>query len=335
VNHALPVGLLLLAACGGSPDDATSPRVDLDPITREAVLMGTRARLVAFANVRSDSLATLDLALSVIEATDRELSTWRDDSDVSVLNRWTIGDPWLATGRWCSLLSDLYALHALTGGAFDPGVGQLIDAWDIHGAGRVPLEAELARARALTGLSKFRFVADACTLTRQVDVTLDTGGFGKGEALDRVVAKGVEGPWLIDLGGQLAVAGTPPGGGRWSVALAHPLARDIEALALEIPPGSLATSAGSERDLDVAGERVGHILDPRTGQPAAFTGSVSVWHVSALQAEALSTALYVMGPDEGLPWANALGLAAVYLIPDGDAARAVPTTAFEPLIVAR
>jgi thiamine biosynthesis lipoprotein len=229
-------------------------------------------------------------------------------------------------------MADLAALHARTGGAFDPAVGRLTDAWAIHEAGRVPDEAELAAALARSGLSRLAIDTDACTVIRQEDVTLDVGGFGKGEALDRVVAAGIEAPWLIDLGGQVTASGTPPEGGRWRVALAHPLARDQEALALEMPPGSLATSAGSERDLVVDGARVGHILDPRTGRPAPFTGSVSLWHERGLVADALSTALYVMGPDEGLAWATAEGLAAVFLIPEGDTLRVAATSAFEEFI---
>ena len=297
--------------------------------------MGTRARLVTYDATRDAGIATLDEALSLLEASDRSLSTWLDDSEISRLNRWPLGQPWPANGRACGLMADLFALRKLTGGAFDPAIGRLTDAWDIHGAGRVPEDAELPAALELSGLPLLRFTHADCTMTRLRDVTIDVGGFGKGEALDRVVAAGYEGPWLIDLGGQIAVAGAPPGAERWPVALAHPLDRDREFLALEIPPGSLATSAGSERDLDVAGERVGHILDPRSGQLAAFSGSVSVWHISGLYADALSTALYVMGPEEGLPWATERGLAAVYLVPEDDAVRVESTPAFEPFIVGR
>ena len=98
--------------------------------------------------------------------------------------------------------------------------------------------------------------------------------------------------------------------------------------------GSLSTSAGSERDLVVNGERVGHIFDPRTGRPATFNGSVTVWHERGLAADALSTALYVMGPEEGLRWARRQGIAACYLIPERGTLRVETTRAFRELVTA-
>ncbi len=96
--------------------------------------------------------------------------------------------------------------------------------------------------------------------------------------------------------------------------------------------GSLSTSAGSERDLVVNGVRVGHVLDPRTGRPATFDGSVTVWHERGITADALSMALYVMGPVEGLVLAEARGIAACYLIPERGTLRVDMTRAFRRLL---
>jgi len=328
---AAGLGLILLAACASCSGEPSA--ADADVVVREAVLMGTRARLATYADTRETGLDTLDAALIILEDSERELSTWLDESDVSRLNRTPVGEPWVTAGRTCGLFADLSALVARTGGAFDPAIGRLIDAWDIHGEGRLPDAGLLDAARARSGWSRLAVAPGTCTVVRGADATIDVGAFGKGEALDRVVAAGLPSPWLIDLGGQISVMGVPPGRAGWPVSLAHPRNRDREALALEIPPGSLATSGGSERDLLVNGERVGHILDPRTGGPAPFAGSVSVWHVSGLYADALSTALYVMGPDDGLAWATTQGLAAVYLIPEGDDLRVAATPAFEPFLV--
>ena len=95
--------------------------------------------------------------------------------------------------------------------------------------------------------------------------------------------------------------------------------------------GSLSTSAGSERDLVVSGLRIAHHFDPRTGRPATFTGSVTVWHERGLVADMLSTALYVMGPEPGLQWAEARGIAACYLIPERGTLRVETTRAFRRL----
>ena len=149
-------------------------------------------------------------------------------------------------------------------------------------------------------------------------MTLDAGGFGKGEALDRVreAERDRPGAWLIDFGGQVAVSGESVAGA-WPAAVAHPTRRDTPVLELLLAAGSLATSGGSERDLVLeSGARFGHIIDPRTGRPVSRSASVTVWHEDAFAADVLSTALYVMGPEEGLAWAGDYGFAVCFIVPD-------------------
>jgi thiamine biosynthesis lipoprotein len=266
-----------------------------------------------------------------VQATEAELSTWKADSLASRLNRQPVGVPLALPPAACRLFAQVDRLARDSGGTFDPAVGALISAWDLHGDGRVPDARSLADARALTGWSLLALDTTACQVTRRTGATIDTGAFGKGEAIDRVAAAGLPAPWLVDLGGQVGVAGGPPGTPGWTVSIAHPRVRDEVLFDVVLHEGSLSTSGGSERDQVVAGVRVGHILDPRSGHPAPFDGSVVVYHRSALTADALSTALYVMGPQHGLPWAESRGIAACYLVPDGTRVRRVMTAAFERL----
>ena len=124
---------------------------------------------------------------------------------------------------------------------------------------------------------------------------------------------------MVDLGGQLALVGESPVGG-WPVRIAHPRQRDMPVVELRLTSGSLAVSGGSERDRWVDGERVGHIVDPRTGRPVSRSLSVAVWHERALAADTIATALYVMGIDEGRDWAEAHGIAACFVVPHGSGA---------------
>jgi thiamine biosynthesis lipoprotein len=301
-------------------------------VQRDAYLMGTRASLSTYAGTRDAGLATLERAVRVLEDTEQELSTWRRDSSISVLNRHPIGSPWTADPRLCRMFVGVFAWHTATGGAFDPGVGQILQAWDIHGEGRIPTPEVLQRARASSGLSLLVMDKATCTLTRLGDVIVDVGAFGKGEALDRAAAALGPTPWMIDLGGQVSVGAPMPGGQPWRIAIAHPLHRDRPQMQVRMTEGSLSTSAGSERDLVVNGRRVSHHIDPHTGEPATFGGSVTVWHRSGLSADALSTALYVMGPAAGLGWAEAHDVTACYLIPNGDSVDVVMTRSFKKLI---
>jgi thiamine biosynthesis lipoprotein len=319
-------GLLLAAAAVAAP----AARTDL--VEREAYLMGTRAWLGTYAPDRAKALSALDSALAVLERSEAELSTWRADSAISALNRVPLGVPWRASGDLCRMFETLYAWSDASGHAFDPAIGALTTAWGIHDRARVPERIEVTQALRQSGLDRLDFDRPSCTLTRRADVTIDVGGFGKGEALDRAAAALPSASWMIDLGGQIAVGGPRPGGDPWPIDIAHPLHRDRAFLRVFLWSGSLSTSGGSERDLLVAGQRVGHILDPRTGFPAAFAGSVTVWHERALVADVLSTALYVLGPEEGLRWADARDLSVCYLIPERGEVRVVASDAFRRLL---
>ena len=280
--------------------------------------MGTTATFAAEAADRAAGLARLERMVRVVEVTEVELSTWRDDSALSELNRQPPGEPLSVPPALCDLLGRVEGWREATGGAFDPAIGSLIDAWGLRGAGRRPDATALGAARARAGWPLLGFDREACTVTRQADATLDAGAFGKGEALDRVRAAEQDEPgaWLVDFGGQVAVSGGAAGA-VWPVALAHPAHRDDRPVAeLLLAGGSLATSAGSERALTLgSGERIGHILDPRSGAPVARQSSVAVWHPNAFTADVLSTALHVMGPDAGLAWAAARDFAACFIVP--------------------
>jgi thiamine biosynthesis lipoprotein len=138
----------------------------------------------------------------------------------------------------------------------------------------------------------------------------EEGAFGKGYALDRMLARITADEAMIDFGGQLAVRG------ELRVSLADPSDRRRPVLALTMRDGSLSTSSGSEKTFEVNGRRFSHIIDPRTGEALPPRGSVSVIADDALTADILSTAIYVMGEDEGLRWADGNGVAAIFIDPD-------------------
>jgi FAD:protein FMN transferase len=301
----------------------------LTPVEREAYLMGTRARLVTYAAGRDAGLSTLNAALTTLEATEAELSTWRAESAISQLNRSPVGAQWTASPELCAMFDEVYRWRGATNAAFDPAIGALTAAWGIHDTARIPSPDEIARALTRSGLDRLAFDRAACTLTRTTDVTLDVGAFGKGEALDRVAAVLGNRPWMIDLGGQVSVGGPQPDDRPWTVGIADPRNRERPVVEVHVRRGSLSTSSGSQRDQHVGKQRVGHILDPRTGRPAPFAGSVTVWHERGLVADMLSTALFVMGANDGLAWAEARGLSALFLIPDANTVRVRTTAAFE------
>lgn len=304
---------------------------DLVLTERQAYVMGTRVEMTAFGGSRTDGLQALERALEQLEATDADLSTWKPTSQISIINRSQVGQPQAVTPRLCRLLVELDEWRIATGGTFDPGIGALTDAWGIHKDGRTPATRERQAARARSGLRLFDIDRQRCRVTRRAEATIDVGAFGKGEALDRAGEVMDAVPWMIDFGGQVSVGGVPPDRRSWIVRLSDPRDRARSVMSVQLTGGSISTSGGSERDQRVRGVRVGHILDPRIGAPAPYEGSVAVWHERGLIADILSTALYVMGPREGLKWAESRGVAAAYLVPDRGKVKVVTTAPFTRL----
>jgi thiamine biosynthesis lipoprotein len=323
----------VLAVLAGRPDfpagSAASSAVDSPQVVeRRAYLMGTSVRLLTASPSRAEGLRALDAALARLEQTEQQLSTWLPASEISRLNRAPLGEMWQASSRLCRVLSDVFAWQHATGGAFDPGIGALTRAWAVGSGGRRASSAEVTAALDRSGLRWLSFDRSTCRLVKLRAIEVDVGAFGKGEGLDRAAESLGDRPWLIDLGGQVSASGSRPGEDGWTVELADPRNRRHAVARVRMKGGSLATSGGSERDATVEGRRVGHVIDPRTGRPAPFAGSVLAWHERALVADILSTALYVMGPEQGIAWAAERGLAAAYLASEGSVLRLTGTAEF-------
>lgn len=276
-------------------------------VEREAYVMGTLLRLRIAAPDRGAALSGSEAALAAVEGMEARLSTWRSGTEMDRANRAPVGEPVPLSAELTSLLAEAFRWAEATGGAFDPAVGALVDAWDLRGAGRRPTPHRLERAMAASGAAGIRLDPGAGTLTRLDEAAwVDPGGFGKGAALrrarDALSERGLE-RGLLDFGGQVLALGSETGDGTgWEVEVAHPSARDRPVVSLRLSDASAATTGTSERFVEVDGERVGHLLDPRTGRPVAPWGSVTVVARDPLTADALSTALYVLGADGALEW---------------------------------
>jgi thiamine biosynthesis lipoprotein len=254
--------------------------------------MGTMFTLRA-----AGAIEAVGTALDSIASLEARLTNWSATSELSRLN--AAGEAEMSEPLGAVVDSAL-ALASLTGGAFDPTVEPLIVAWDIRGKGRVPRASEIAAARAHVGWTRVRRGGAHVALG---GAALDLGGIGKGFALDRAAAvlraHGVR-TATLDAGGQLLALGAAP----CSTWVAHPEKRDAPAVRVVVRDGSLSTSAQSERSVRASGRRIGHVLDPRTGQPVATRASVSAWAPSGTRADALSTALLVMGPARAAEFAR-------------------------------
>lgn len=290
---------------------------------RERALMGTVLRVRVAASDRNAGFRAAEEAFAAVERVEEWISTWSPDTELSRLNRAPPRKAVDISAGLGALLRELRSWTRSTGGAFDPTVGALVDAWDLRGAGRRPDSASLEEAREAVGWRHFEIEASGSAVRRlHPGAWIDAGGFGKGLALARArraLRRAGIGSALLDFGGQVVAFGSPPDGGDcWTVGVAHPRHRERGVAELSLCGGSAATTSAGERFVTAGGDRYGHVLDPRTGRPVPAWGSATVVCEEPMAADLLSTALFVMGPDAGRSWARSHGVAALLLERTGD-----------------
>jgi FAD:protein FMN transferase len=271
----------------------------MQSLARHLAVMGTSFALTLSAPTHDMALAASEAAVRTVEAAESLLSTWRDDTPLARLNAAAPGVPHEMPAPLFGLLRRVFEWKEKTDGAFDPSVAPLVRAWGLRTGGRMPSSGELLAARRATGRSLFSFEESSSSVSRHDALAgIDEGAWGKGWALDRAAeaacAAGAVSV-VLDLGGQILTSGTET-----PVAVAHPRDRVRAAATLHLKDGSASTSGNSERGVVANGRRIGHILDPRTGEPAPDFGSVTVVAPDGLTADVLSTAFFVLGPEKGL-----------------------------------
>jgi thiamine biosynthesis lipoprotein len=296
------------------PRASPPPRASSPPLTvdRSSLAVSIRRRIMAcefevqLAAARDDdSMEHVFAALDLAEALEAQLTVYRGDSEVVRINRCAAVEPVRVEPRLFDLLRLAEKLHAGTRGAFDITTGPLSEAWGFsRREGRIPDDESLAAARRLVGMRHVSLDDEANTIAfRRPGVTVNFNGIGKGYALDRMAelfgANGV-GDYLLHGGKSSVLArGSRPGQDEagWTVGLRHPL-RPAERLAeFRLWDRALSTSGSGTQFFIRGGRRYGHILDPRTGRPAEGLYSATVIAPTAAEADALSTAFYVMGPE--------------------------------------
>lgn len=278
---------LLLIVCAVAASGCGQPRL----IRETRMMMGT------FAEVISNDSRAPGIVFDEIERIERLLSCYRPDSEVSKLNasgRVKAGDDlWFVMGKSLELWK-------ASEGAFDVSVGPLIELWGFRSRKfRVPSDEEIAETMRLVGSQKI--IVNETEHVIQLSVPgmkVDLGGIAAGYAVDRaarLVARAGIRSCLINLGGEIYCMGEKGPGRQWTVGI-H---ASVEKLALR--DRAVSTSGDYEQFFESGGRRYSHIMDPRAGYPAD-TGvtSVTVTSADCLTADALSTAVLVLGKQRGI-----------------------------------
>jgi thiamine biosynthesis lipoprotein len=328
--------------------------LEIDPVppaagsrlhTLQGTSMGTdwSARMMLPSAVEDDLQGTLQRELDEIVA---QMSHWDGGSLLSRYNRAPSGSWHALPPQFFDVMDYALSVREETGGAYDPAAGALVNLWGFGPTGRYDQAGFYAPAREVVAAvlaerqgRRPRLDREQRCLYQPGGAILDLSSVAKGYAVDclalRLEALGLR-HYLVEVGGELRGAGVKPDGQPWWVELegvpdtvGSPVPQSVVAL----HGLAVATSGDYRRYFHHARQRASHTLDPRTGYPIANNvASVTVLASTCMAADALSTALTVMGLDAGLPFAEERGLAARFLVRDGDGLREVDTPAWRTLL---
>lgn len=278
------------------------------------------------------------LCTEVLERVDARMSTYRGDSELVRFNRSDSTDWIPVSAETASVAAEALVVSELSGGAFDPTVGPLVQLW---GFGPAPAQTipppadRIARTLERIGFRYLEVREQPAGLRKQLPgVELDLSAVAKGYAVDALAAaltaEGAQ-DFLLEIGGELRAAGRNLAGWPWQVAVEKPALERAQVQAVVgLDDAAIATS-GSYRNFHVRGEiRFSHVLDPRSGRPLQDSPlSVSVIAGTAARADALATALLVLGAEAGWALAQRERLAVLFLRDTPHGLEELSTEAFD------
>lgn len=296
-------------------------KTPIDPVRHRlgGATMGTSWSVVIDSTDALDTATLGATCQAVVDEVDSQMSTWSLDSALMQFNA-APPDTWVSLPA--TLLVVLEAglqISAATGGAFEMNVGDAVQAW---GFGATTLD--LAAIRTASSLPRVPAVAalhldhDRGAARKSAALALDLSGIAKGFGVDRLVdalsAQGITHA-LCSIDGEVRALSGQGDGTPWSVAIEAPDTSDRQALSmLGLADKAVATSGDYRHFITVKGTRLSHTMDPARGAPLLNApASVTVIADRCMQADAMATALIVMGTAKGMPFAEKAGISALFL----------------------
>jgi thiamine biosynthesis lipoprotein len=306
----------------------------------EGATMGTTWSARVAAPRTGDLQRLLQAELDAIVA---QMSHWEPASLLSHYNR-------APAGTWVDLPEPFfevidYALwaHMASGGAYDPAAGALVDLWGFGPARRydhagfyAPDADAIGRVLAQRADARLAFDRDARRLLQPGGLQLDLSSIAKGYAVDRLgqcLERHDLSHWLVEVGGELRGAGVKPDGQPWWVEVEGVPDAAAPQAVVALHGLAIATSGDYRQHFQYERRRVSHTLDPRTGRPIDHgVASVTVLAPTCMEADALSTVLTVLGPEDGRAFAEVQRLAARFLVRRDGGLDEIVTPAWEALL---
>ncbi len=295
------------------------------PFAKETYVMGTKAEITIYGIDRGKAMEAAGEALHELHRIESVMSTWRVDSEISLLNAESSEKPYRIGRELFSLIESSFHFSEITGGAFDITAGPLVKMWGFQGGEPVlPSRDTIDETLSRVGYRKVILDADSSTVTLPEGMRLDVAGIAKGYGVDRCVSilkgLGVKRA-LVNLGGNIYAIGSPPGRKSWTVGVRDPYGGKGTIGSIALKNEAVATSGNYENFVLMGGRRYGHIVDPRTGLTVDSVLSVTVVAPTAVESDALSTGLFVLGVEDGSKAIASLpGVKALFALPSVDGA---------------
>ncbi|MGY8732695.1 MAG: FAD:protein FMN transferase [Pirellulales bacterium] len=332
---------VVLLVTSGVTRVSASGRVtpQLQRFSRTEYLMGVDFRIDLFARSEMDADRAFKAAFSRITDLDQCMSNYRADSELSLLctNATKNQSIKVSEDLWAVLI---YAnrISSLSNGAFDVTIGRVTKLWRrARRQQELPSEQRLAEELEFVGFEKLILnPVDQSVMIRTPGLLIDLGAIGKGYAADEALKV------LKDLGitravvnasGDVRFGAPPPDSAGWPTGIGALSSTGLPILLQPQSQGAVATSGDAFQFLEINGKRYSHILDPRIGMPVQVRSSVSVWAATGMAADALASAVSVLGPRRGLRLVRKLaGVEALVIWDrDGDGTGAIFRTRGFPL----
>ncbi len=322
---------------------SSGPGKQVEQDSGHRMVMGTFARVVVIAQDSDAARKCIESAFTQINKVDDLMSDYKSDSEISNLNRDGFEKAVQLSQSTYEVLQKSIEFSKLTDGAFDVTVGPLVELFRKAKKKQVlPGRDEIADARSKVGFEKLKLDDQNRTVRFAVEgMQLDLGGIAKGYAVDKAVetmqTHGAIGG-MVDLGGDIRCFGAPlKGRDHWVIGLQNPnMVKDSAGrevlLKLKITNGAIATSGDYQQFIVIEGKRRSHIIDRKTGTSTEGLSSVTIIADTATNADALATAVSVMGSENGIELIEKIPGTEVILITSQPEFKLVKTSGAEKYI---
>ncbi|MDO6821190.1 MULTISPECIES: FAD:protein FMN transferase [Zobellia] len=282
-------------------------------------LMGTRFDITVVSTNEDLGYINIEEATAEIKRIENMISAWNPESETSLINSNAGIKPVKVSLELFMLIERAKQISEITDGAFDISFASMDVVWKFDGSmAKIPTPEEVSASVKNVGYEKIILnPVDHTVYLSQKGMKISFGAIGKGYAADKakelLVSKQVLGG-IINAAGDLTTWGTKATGEKWLIGIANPLSDEKIFSWLPIVESSVATSGNSEKYVLFDEVKYSHIIDPRTGYPTTGVNSVSIFAKSAELCDALATAVYIMGKEDGLALINQLGGTEVILV---------------------